>query len=1223
MRIVIDMQGAQSASRFRGIGRYTMSFAQAVVRNRGEHEVILALSGLSPDTIEPIRAAFDALLPQENIRVWHAPGPVREEQPGNESRRKVAELIREAFLASLQPDVVHISSLFEGYVDDAVTSIGRFDNSTPVSVILYDLIPLLNPEHYLKHNPHYEKYYLRKVEYLRCAKKFLAISDFSRKEGLEALDVSGDTIVSISTAIDDYFLPQNIDEATASQLNQKFGICRPFVLYTGGADERKNLPRLIRAYASLPPVLRSQYQLLFAGKMPEGDVVSFKQVTKSVGLKVDELLFTGYVSNNELVQLYNLCKLYVFPSWHEGFGLPALEAMACGAPVIGANTSSLPEVIGLDEALFDPLDVKAITAKMKQALEDEAFRLRLVEHGLQQAEKFSWDTTAQKAIEAWEALLPNKEITKLNSNGIRQHNSKVYRRLVMDIAKTSITRKLSIASAEIQQIALSIERNEEQCRMDITLPNHLTWRIEGPFDSSYSLALVNRELARALSRSGHTVVLHSTEGPGDFLPDDNFLSANTDLAEMYERSFSMDQRSCDVTSRNLYPPRVDDMECNINFLHSYGWEETGFPYEWVQSFNKNLSGLTVMSAHVKKTLIDNGVTVPIAVAGIGASHGEGFTCDPDYVIKAKKFRFLHVSSCFPRKGVEVLLEAFGQVFNANDDVSLVIKTFPNPHNNIQQELADLKRENNTYPHVVLIQDDLSECQLKALYEQCHVLVAPSFAEGYGLPLAEAMLSGLPVITTNWSGQIDFCNYDNSWLVDYEFERAKTHFGLYASVWAKPKTAELANAMSEAFSASEDERKARAQLGRNLLMQNHSWRDVAKRSENFVRAINEEGYAKVYPKVGWITTWNSKCGIATYSQHLSLHFPQERLLVFAPQNESVLAEDDVSCIRGWRVGKDENSFHELNSLIDHNGIDCIVIQFNYGFFNHRELSDFIHENHSKGRVIVMMMHSTVDPKDKGPDWNFQLGMISESLKICDRILVHTVHDLNRLKDIGVYKNTTLFPHGVLDYGTQENGAQTERSNKIQTVASYGFCLPHKGLKELVEATELLKRSGYPIHLLLLNAEHPAPESTALVAELKKLITSKGLSAKVTMINDFLPDQESLKYLAMADLIVFAYQNTEESASGAVKYGMATGNHVAVTPIPIFEDMRGAVFQLPGTSIDLIAEGIKSVLDEIKSKSEKSKVLGIAAEQWRTQHSYSLLSKRLYNICTALYRDKSKG
>ena len=97
MRIVIDMQGAQTASRFRGIGRYTMEFARAVVRNRGEHEIFLVLSGLFPETIEPIRSAFNGLLPQENIRVWSAPGPVSELHPDNASRRQVAELLRDSF----------------------------------------------------------------------------------------------------------------------------------------------------------------------------------------------------------------------------------------------------------------------------------------------------------------------------------------------------------------------------------------------------------------------------------------------------------------------------------------------------------------------------------------------------------------------------------------------------------------------------------------------------------------------------------------------------------------------------------------------------------------------------------------------------------------------------------------------------------------------------------------------------------------------------------------------------------------------------------------------------------------------------------------------------------------------------------------------------------------------------------------------------------------------
>ena len=202
MRIVIDLQGAQTASRFRGIGRYSLSLAQAIVRNRGEHEVLLALNGMLVDTIEPLRAAFDGLLPQANIRVWQAPGPVRELDPANTWRRQAAELLREAFLASLKPDVVHVSSLFEGYEDDAVTSIGRFTEAFPTAVTLYDLIPLANPDEPLKANALYTDYYQRKITHLKRAQRLLAISESSRLEALSALHFPADMVVNISSATD-------------------------------------------------------------------------------------------------------------------------------------------------------------------------------------------------------------------------------------------------------------------------------------------------------------------------------------------------------------------------------------------------------------------------------------------------------------------------------------------------------------------------------------------------------------------------------------------------------------------------------------------------------------------------------------------------------------------------------------------------------------------------------------------------------------------------------------------------------------------------------------------------------------------------------------------------------------------------------------------------------------------------------------------------------------
>ncbi len=406
MRIVIDMQATQTESRFRGIGRYTMAFTQAVIRNHGTHEIILALNDLFPETIEPIRAAFDGLIPQENIRVWRAPSLAAETHPSNDARRDIAELVREAFLASLKPDVVHICSLFEGFSDNAVSSVGRFDRTTPVSVTLYDLIPLLDPDRYLTFNRCYAQYYLRKVNHLKNAACLLTISESARQEGLLCLKTSTRKIVNISGSIDPQFRPLLIDEDLAAQVYHKYGLTRPFILYTGGADERKNLPRLFQAFATLPAHLRKAHQLLLVGKMPDGNISELKRQAKIAGLNSNELLFTGFVNDEELVRLYNLCKLFIFPSWHEGFGLPPLEAMACGAPVIAANTTSLPEIIGLDDALFDPFDIPAIAAMMGQALEDSSFRRALCEHGLRQAKRFSWDETARKAITVWESVWP-------------------------------------------------------------------------------------------------------------------------------------------------------------------------------------------------------------------------------------------------------------------------------------------------------------------------------------------------------------------------------------------------------------------------------------------------------------------------------------------------------------------------------------------------------------------------------------------------------------------------------------------------------------------------------------------------------------------------------------------------------------------------------------------------------------------------------------------------
>src|SRR4051812_49359661 len=155
MRIVIDLQAAQTGSRYRGIGHYSKEFIKALVRNRPNDEIFLALNGLFPDSIESIRAEFDDILPQERIRVWYTPGPIEHFGDGLANLREIAEATREFFLRSLEPDLILISSIFEGLGDGAVITVKKFVTDVPVAAISYDLTPLHMPDEHFQTNPVY------------------------------------------------------------------------------------------------------------------------------------------------------------------------------------------------------------------------------------------------------------------------------------------------------------------------------------------------------------------------------------------------------------------------------------------------------------------------------------------------------------------------------------------------------------------------------------------------------------------------------------------------------------------------------------------------------------------------------------------------------------------------------------------------------------------------------------------------------------------------------------------------------------------------------------------------------------------------------------------------------------------------------------------------------------------------------------------------------------
>ena len=252
--------------------------------------------------------------------------------------------------------------------------------------------------------------------------------------------------------------------------------------------------------------------------------------------------------------------------------------------------------------------------------------------------------------------------------------------------------------------------------------------IEGPFESDYSLAIVNRQLAYALLELGESIILHQRDNDTDYFPSQAFLSAHPRLASCFRHG--IDEQRVAVHSRYIYPPFTDNMSGDLNVMHCYGWEESVFPDKYISDINRDIDLITVMSEYVARVLKTSGVEVPVTVVGLGADHVLTVPARAVALPTSEEFIFLHVSSCFPRKGCDVLLAAFCREFTKRDSVRLVIKTFPNPHNDIEKIIEENCRIWPDHAPISVIDAPLDAGQMRYLYKRAACLVSPSRGEGF-------------------------------------------------------------------------------------------------------------------------------------------------------------------------------------------------------------------------------------------------------------------------------------------------------------------------------------------------------------------------------------------------------------------------------------------------------------------------------------------------------------
>jgi len=237
---------------------------------------------------------------------------------------------------------------------------------------------------------------------IQAAARILTVSEFSRDAIARAYGLDPDRIAVVHNAAADGF--HQVRQGTApAQVRQRFGLTSPFILSVGDLQPRKNHIGLIEAFARMARACpQLTHQLVLAGKETwfGGRV---HDAAKRSGV-ADRIRFLGFVSDDDLLQLYNACEVFCFPSFYEGFGLPVLEAMACGAAVCCSNTSAVPEVADGAAILFNPYSADEIARAMLDLIQLPELRLRMRRLGLQRAPQFSWQKAAQKTLEVYYAV---------------------------------------------------------------------------------------------------------------------------------------------------------------------------------------------------------------------------------------------------------------------------------------------------------------------------------------------------------------------------------------------------------------------------------------------------------------------------------------------------------------------------------------------------------------------------------------------------------------------------------------------------------------------------------------------------------------------------------------------------------------------------------------------------------------------------------------------------
>jgi glycosyltransferase involved in cell wall biosynthesis len=273
----------------------------------------------------------------------------------------------------------------------------------PTVVTIHDVIPLVLPEYKWREA---NRMYTGLTSFTsKRANAIITVSECSRRDIVSTLGIPADRIHVIGNGVHPSYHPIT-DSWLLAAVRERYNIARKYILYFGGFDLRKNVQRIIRSYAALPAPLRAEYQLVIAGRLhllghplyPDP-----RPLVRELDMG-DRIIFTGQIREQDKAPLYSGATAFLFPSLYEGFGMPVLEAMACGAPVITSRVSALPEVVGDAGVLIDPYSEPAISEALGELLTSPKRRQELGQRARERSRMFSWRQVAEQTVAVYEQV---------------------------------------------------------------------------------------------------------------------------------------------------------------------------------------------------------------------------------------------------------------------------------------------------------------------------------------------------------------------------------------------------------------------------------------------------------------------------------------------------------------------------------------------------------------------------------------------------------------------------------------------------------------------------------------------------------------------------------------------------------------------------------------------------------------------------------------------------